>query len=1138
MPIFIVLVLLPFSASATTYYVSRADGNDNYNGLYPTYQGGSDGPWLTLAKSVSDVSSGDTVYLRAGTWNEKLEIEYKAYTNTTTWARYPSDPAGSVILNGTNLERNQYEDGIVWIHRSSNVRIDGLKVIHAYKTGIAVWGPSGSNHNLEILNCITNNTGQAGIETWYVDGCLIRGNTIYNANIGTMAFGDPSTPWGYEETLSITTSTNVEVSYNTLYGSNRAPSAIGGEGLNVKHGCSYVYVHHNYVDQARPDGQESDRYCMGVDGWTDQFGDTHHIYFYNNIVKSGSWGIQFNSEEGGYTHHIYAWNNIISHIGHSWRMHGGGIGFPPYGGSPGLCEHTYWWNNIIYDSYYGAYFNKEEIGAPIEVRNNIFYNSAVADIQWGASPQGVITFDHNLFSTTDPKFVNAGAGNFHLQSDSPAIDTGVAIPNVTDDFDGIPRPQGVAYDIGAYEYGGSPSNCTGTCKTNPCNTYNNCTTGSGTCSAGYCCSGSCTTIPACTENDWIYSDGPCQPDNTTTRTWTKTGACEGGVMHPTTEIVSCTYIPQTNHTYYVDATTGNDANNCSQALNPSTPKRTVNSVMSCNPGAGEIVKFRGTFTQGIYPTRSGEVLYPFQPIQGVSGSVVTFSQPVSGLNPSTDYVTVYNSRKGNSGAFAVVSFSGNSVTVDTSFLPLGNFITETASDPGDLHGAILRPIHFTAWDKQNPPIFNTQYQTFHSNCKSVVMISYLHSISGENHQVWPALELDCIDLTPSDYIIFDHIEVENAATALAVEARNFQTNYDIIQHNNIHDTGYQGLASDEGIYFGCAYQPGWHHDYVQIMYNKVGPHRFTTGVIGDGIEIKPSAHNATVWGNEIVGIVCQGCDDAPIKTSGTNTVISNNYIHGISPIEYRGCGISVLDDYPDDPTGGASGAIVTNNIIANVKGVGIRVLDASDVKILNNVIYNILPEPESVPGWVPAWEEENWGIGIRNWQGATENIVIKNNIVHSAHIGIGRHIWSNDYPVSIDSDYNIVYNTTYPFRGTITQNTNDLLTNPGFVNPSGGDFHLQSSSPAIDNGTDAGVAIDFDSVSRPKGVAYDIGAFEYADCGPVPGDLNGDCSVTILDLAMIALDFGRRSGFDPRSDTDGSNEIDVYDLVFVASRFT
>jgi|GEM_PF-1283101 len=67
----------------------------------------------------------------------------------------------------------------------------------------------------------------------------------------------------------------------------------------------------------------------------------------------------------------------------------------------------------------------------------------------------------------------------------------------------------------------------------------------------------------------------------------------------------------------------------------------------------------------------------------------------------------------------------------------------------------------------------------------------------------------------------------------------------------------------------------------------------------------------------------------------------------------------------------------------------------------------------------------------------------------------------------------------------------------------------------------------------------------YNESGPVTcrdqclnGDLNCDSFVDINDLAIIALHFGKTSGFDPRSDTDGSNEIDVYDLVFVASRFS
>jgi hypothetical protein len=42
--------------------------------------------------------------------------------------------------------------------------------------------------------------------------------------------------------------------------------------------------------------------------------------------------------------------------------------------------------------------------------------------------------------------------NACLQSSSPAIDAGLTISSVMNDYVGTARPHGSAYDIGAYEY--------------------------------------------------------------------------------------------------------------------------------------------------------------------------------------------------------------------------------------------------------------------------------------------------------------------------------------------------------------------------------------------------------------------------------------------------------------------------------------------------------------------------------------------------------------------------------------------------------------------------------------------------------------------------------------------------------------
>jgi len=51
----------------------------------------------------------------------------------------------------------------------------------------------------------------------------------------------------------------------------------------------------------------------------------------------------------------------------------------------------------------------------------------------------------------DPLFVNSGASDYRLRSNSPAIDRGVRLSEVTVDYAGAQRPKGRAYDLGAYE---------------------------------------------------------------------------------------------------------------------------------------------------------------------------------------------------------------------------------------------------------------------------------------------------------------------------------------------------------------------------------------------------------------------------------------------------------------------------------------------------------------------------------------------------------------------------------------------------------------------------------------------------------------------------------------------------------------
>lgn len=81
-----------------------------------------------------------------------------------------------------------------------------------------------------------------------------------------------------------------------------------------------------------------------------------------------------------------------------------------------------------------------------QIRNNIMFNVG------GTISGSGFSASNNI--TSNPLFVDAAAGDFHLQAGSIARDAGITLAHVPTDADGVLRPQGTAYDVGAYEFVG------------------------------------------------------------------------------------------------------------------------------------------------------------------------------------------------------------------------------------------------------------------------------------------------------------------------------------------------------------------------------------------------------------------------------------------------------------------------------------------------------------------------------------------------------------------------------------------------------------------------------------------------------------------------------------------------------------
>lgn len=424
---FALLVLfLPGSAAAATYYVATT-GNDAGPGTLAS-------PWLTIQKAADTLAGGDTVYVRGGTYHERVRLYYRgnAAGPTMTFSAYPGE---AVVLDGTGIDI-QYGEGLFFIQRTDHVRVTGLQVRSSNGAGIYV----GYSNHIQVDGNRTYDTVKSGISTWGATDVVVDGNDIAlacNAHPGYPAS---------EENLSIATSANVEVMNNLVHLAANIPDGYsGGEGINIKDGSHDVRVHHNIVHlDERSDGRPSNRLAFGLDAWSTE---TYNVEFFANVAYNNGIGFVVESEAGATAHDITVYNNLAYH------NLGAGFYIPNWAqNETSLKRNIRFVNNTAYDNGTGLFINSVRIEAVV-VRNNILRQNGTP-IQIGAEvPLAQITIDHNLTSE-DPLFVDPAAADLHLLPGSPAIDAGSPTDAPDRDLDGNARPQPAfgAVDLGAYEY--------------------------------------------------------------------------------------------------------------------------------------------------------------------------------------------------------------------------------------------------------------------------------------------------------------------------------------------------------------------------------------------------------------------------------------------------------------------------------------------------------------------------------------------------------------------------------------------------------------------------------------------------------------------------------------------------------------
>ncbi len=429
--------LLVLVTQATNYYADPLSGNMSNNGSIGS-------PWSSLEdvmNSSNTFSSGDIIFLRTG--NHGFP---KINKLNTGYVEIMPQSGHTPIIN--RMYVGNASSSAFW-------KINGLTIqtenVSAFPISLITLYPTTSN--IVIQNCTiqsTNNTTAYTRNDWRdKTNHAIRSqgsnHTIINNIIKNIAVG-----------LSIESENTLisgnTIQYFTIDGIRGLASNCIYEGNTVKDNKAvFIYSENHY------DGFQAYTCCpVGTDTLKNVILRKNLIINCTDTTQEWRGPMQGMVGFDGYFENWTIENNII--ITDHW--HGitllGAINcriinntvIDPYDISPidtfdiqSTPNHGPTWIKIA------AHKN----GNPSY--NNIIRNNLTADMQNAVSIGAV---DYNLLlgasSNYNSHFVDYSVLNYHLISSSSAIDAGTSTSAPVTDFDGNTRPNGLAVDVGAYEY--------------------------------------------------------------------------------------------------------------------------------------------------------------------------------------------------------------------------------------------------------------------------------------------------------------------------------------------------------------------------------------------------------------------------------------------------------------------------------------------------------------------------------------------------------------------------------------------------------------------------------------------------------------------------------------------------------------
>ena len=448
-----VFLLSANAASAATYYVSTS-GNDSNPGTLSS-------PWRTIQRAANTVVAGDTVQIRGGTYNEQINFNNSGTSgNPITFTNY----AGEVVtIDGAGISMLSYDyllqivgrqyihivgtsrtnfrvinaggagaNGFVKIHNSSNIYIKS--VTFDVSNGIGFDLSSAANNRITFDDVEVSHWGGVDTTGIYPDG-------MSNLAILNSSFHDVSGT-GNNDAITALSNNGVLIHNNLVYNI--------GDGIDLGQIGSTptqnAIVRYNTVRNG--DGR---LYTLSGDGNADPSFNTHHVVFYKNLAHNG--GTNHELYQG--VHDIEIWNTTHHNSTIGVWIRGecssdtgpldnvslyNSILAPVNGISSNTPFAQYDMNNVnTFKSDFNIFcgfsdFSCTGIFAEWDPNGSNdgtgCAGSEVANYSSLTAWQTDTGEDFNSFRQ-DPKFVNATAKDYQLQSTSPAINAGTFFMRAT-----------------------------------------------------------------------------------------------------------------------------------------------------------------------------------------------------------------------------------------------------------------------------------------------------------------------------------------------------------------------------------------------------------------------------------------------------------------------------------------------------------------------------------------------------------------------------------------------------------------------------------------------------------------------------------------------------------------------------------